>query len=108
MAESIYGEKGFDDLMDLTLRATNLARLLHHFSTELDLKSDRATCRAAWIDLIEMTEFCAFDLEECAREAVATLTEWGNFERGAQGQGKPDPYRERFDQRQKSNGKHVG
>lgn len=108
MAEIIYGQKGFDDLMELTLKATNFARLLHHIATEMDLKYDEVTCRALWIDLIEMAEFAAFELEECGRDAVATLTEWGSAERGARGAGNPDPYLARFERRQKSNGNHVG
>jgi hypothetical protein len=102
MANPEYDPKAFDDLQDLALKATNFARVLNHLANEMDLEHGKVACRGSWIDLIELAEFAAFELDECAGEAIETLTEWGNAERTAMAQGHPDPYRERFDQRQQS------
>jgi hypothetical protein len=99
MTEPVYEQDCFDELEDLTLKATNFAR---HLANELNVQFDRVACRGTWINLIELAEYAALELDECAGEAIERLTEWGNAERTAMAQGQPDPYREGFDQRQQS------
>jgi hypothetical protein len=101
MAETCDAES-LKKLMDVALRATNFARSLNYLAQEMDMQFGKVACRGTWIDLIELAEFAAFELDGCGSDALEMLTDWGNTERTAMAEGHPDPYRERFDKARKT------